>query len=37
MILTLPDLVTPDELALIKQKIATVPFIEGKATAGELL
>lgn len=37
MLLTLPDLVTPDELALIKQKIATVPFIEGKATAGELL
>ena len=37
MIITLPDLVTPDELALIKQKIATVPFIEGKATAGELL
>ena len=37
MILTLPELVTPDELALIKQKIATVPFIEGKATAGELL
>ena len=33
MILTLPDLVTPDELALIKQKIAMVPFIEGKATA----
>ena len=37
MILTLPELVTPDELALIKQKIATVLFIEGKATAGELL
>ena len=37
MLLTLPDLVTPDELALIKQKIATVPFIEGKASAGELL
>ena len=37
MILTLPELVTPDELALIKQTIATVPFIEGKATAGELL
>ncbi|GAB3510020.1 Fe2+-dependent dioxygenase [Pseudoxanthomonas daejeonensis] len=37
MILTLTDLITPDELALIKQKVATVPFTDGKATAGELL
>jgi len=37
MILTLPDLVTPDELALIRQRVATVQFTDGKATAGELL
>lgn len=37
MILTLTDLITPDELVLIKQKVATVPFTDGKATAGERL
>jgi len=37
MILTLPDLVTPDELALIKQKVSTAQFIDGKASAGERL
>ena len=37
MILTLPDLITPEELVLIKQKLAAVPFADGKATAGELL
>ena len=37
MILTLKDLITPDELVLIRQKIATVPFIDGKATAGKML
>jgi len=37
MILTFPDLVTPDELALIRQRVATVQFTDGKATAGELL
>lgn len=37
MILTLSNLVTPEELALIRQKIATVPFADGRSTAGELL
>ncbi|WP_028916665.1 Fe2+-dependent dioxygenase [Pseudoxanthomonas sp. J35] len=37
MILTLSNLVTPDELALIRQKIATVPFTDGRVTAGEML
>lgn len=37
MILRLPDLITPEELVLIKQKLAAVPFADGKATAGELL
>lgn len=37
MILTLTDLITPDELALIRQKISTAQFIDGKASAGELL
>ena len=29
MILTLQELITPDELALIRQKIATVAFTDG--------
>ena len=33
MILTLPDLITPEEIVLIKQKLAAVPFADGKATA----
>lgn len=37
MILTLPNLVTPEELALIRQKVATVPFTDGRVTAGEML
>jgi PKHD-type hydroxylase len=37
MIVTLPELITPDELALIKQRVARVGFTEGKSTAGELL
>jgi PKHD-type hydroxylase len=37
MIVTLTELITPDELALIRQKIATVPFTDGRATAGEHL
>ncbi|MBO9716723.1 MAG: Fe2+-dependent dioxygenase [Pseudoxanthomonas sp.] len=37
MILTLTDLVTHDELALIRQKISTAPFTDGKASAGEVL
>ena len=37
MILTLQELITPDELALIRQKIAAVAFTDGRATAGELL
>ena len=37
MIITLHDLITPDELALIKQLVARAGFTEGKATAGELL
>ena len=35
MILTLPDLITPEELVLIKQKLAAVPFADGKATVTE--
>ena len=37
MIVTLPDLITPDELAQIKRLVATAGFTDGKATAGELL
>lgn len=37
MIVTLTDLITPDELVLIKRLVAGVAFTEGKATAGELL
>jgi len=37
MILTLPELVTPDELALIKRLVDRAGFTEGRATAGELL
>lgn len=37
MIVTLTDLITPDELAVIKRLVAGVGFTEGKATAGELL
>lgn len=37
MILTLSELITPDELAHIKRLVSTVGFTEGKATAGELL
>lgn len=37
MILTLPELITPDELAQIKRRIAGVEFTDGKSTAGELL
>lgn len=37
MITTLPDLITPDELAQIKRLVSGVGFTEGKATAGELL
>jgi PKHD-type hydroxylase len=37
MILTLPELITPDEHALIKQLASGVAFTEGTATAGELL
>ena len=37
MILTLPELITPDELALIKRLAGTVAFTDGKATTGELL
>lgn len=37
MILTIPDLITPDELAHVKRLVATVGFTEGKDTAGELL
>ena len=33
MILTLPDLITPEELVLIKQKLAAVPFADGKQIA----
>ena len=37
MIVTLPDLVTPAELAQIKQLVARAGFADGRATAGELL
>ena len=37
MITTLPNLITPDELAQIHRLISVVEFTEGKATAGELL
>lgn len=37
MILTLPELVTPEELAQIKRLVSRVEFVEGKATAGEWL
>ena len=37
MILTLPELITPEELALVKQLVAGAGFTEGKSTAGELL
>lgn len=37
MIVTIPDLISPDELATIKRLVAGVGFTEGKATAGELL
>ncbi len=37
MILTLTDLITPAELALIRQRVAGAPFTEGKSTTGELL
>lgn len=37
MIITLPDLITPDQLALIKQRVSEVEFTDGRATAGELL
>ena len=37
MILTLPELLTADELARIRQILATVPFTDGRATAGEYL
>ncbi|WP_146908522.1 Fe2+-dependent dioxygenase [Arenimonas daejeonensis] len=37
MITTLPNLITPDELAQIHRLISVVEFTEGKTTAGELL
>lgn len=37
MILTLSELISPDDLALIKRLVSKVEFTEGKATAGELL
>lgn len=37
MIVTLPEVITPDELALIRRVAATVEFTDGKATAGESL
>jgi len=37
MILTLPELVTPDELATIKRLVERAGFTEGRSTAGELL
>ena len=37
MILTLPELITPEELALVKQLVAGAGFTEGRSTAGELL
>ncbi|GAB3729812.1 Fe2+-dependent dioxygenase [Luteimonas pelagia] len=37
MILTLPDLITPDELARLKRLVADVEFTDGGSTAGEAL
>lgn len=37
MILTLPELITPDELAQIQRRIAGVEFTDGTSTAGSLL
>lgn len=37
MILTLTDVITPEELALVRQRVSTVQFADGRATAGELL
>lgn len=37
MILTISELITPDELALLKRLVSEVEFTDGKATAGELL
>lgn len=37
MILTLPEVISPDELAHIKRLVSGVEFTEGKATAGALL
>ena len=34
MILTFPELITPDELAHIKRLVARAGFSDGKATAG---
>lgn len=37
MILSLPEVITPDELAHIKRLVSGVEFTEGRSTAGELL
>ena len=37
MIVTHPELITPDELARLRQLVAGAEFIEGRATAGERL
>ena len=37
MILTLSELITPDELAQIKRLVARAEFTDGRSTAGELL
>lgn len=37
MIITLPDLITPEEFAQIQRLVSVAEFTEGKATAGELL
>ena len=37
MILTLSELITPEELALIKRLVSRAEFTDGRATAGELL
>lgn len=37
MILTLPEVISPDELAHIKRLVSGVEFTEGKTTAGALL
>ncbi|KFN49315.1 Fe2+-dependent dioxygenase [Arenimonas composti] len=37
MIHTLPDLITPDELAQLRQLVATAGFADGRQTAGERL